>query len=172
MKKYAVGLLASLVCVSAIATESLTMTPDAMTKYIDAHGAKATVDKLYSSKGERQWDTVMQKVAAGSASWIAVAAKLADGADAGSAESLQVNLARALPNNPSQVLPLVGSKSFLGYSDVCGAPFIEPTHAFLMGYFTKAKKALDNLQDPKIEQQRKMCLAEIEKGIAEEAPKH
>lgn len=167
MKKYTACLLAS-ACTTVFTNESPILTPESITQYINANGAKATIDKFHASKDKHQWNTVMQKVATGNASWIAIAHKLADGADASSAESLQINLARALPNNPTEVLQLIDSKNFLGYADICGAPFIEPTHGYLMTYFTRTQKALNNLQAPKVEQQKKKCLSEIEKGLAAE----
>ena len=80
---------------------------------------------------------------------------------------MQIALATALPKNPGGVLRLADTQNFLSIQYLCGAPFIEPSHAFLMTYLKQARHALRKLNIPKIEEKRNTCLMEIDKALAE-----
>lgn len=161
--------LSVMLCASACAAEPLTLTPQAITKYVEDNGAKAAVQKLIAGKRPRQWESVLKKIKTGDSSWLAVAKKLADGTDAGTSEALLVALAIALPKNPSGVLQLADTQDFLSLKEICGAPFIEPESAYLRRYLVATKRSLSNLKDAKLEQQRTRCLAEINKAISTES---
>jgi hypothetical protein len=170
MRTRLVLLLAAMLSTSVIAGGALTVNPEAILKDINENGAKATVQKLTGGK-HPQWNSVLRKIESGDARWLAVTRQLAAGTDAGTSEDLQVILARALPKNPAGVLGLADSQTFLAIDDLCGAPFIEPEPAYLHRYLAKAQAAVKKLNDASVEEQRKKCLARIEKTIAEEASK-
>ncbi len=156
---------------STFASELLALTPQAITKDIESNGAKATVQKLTSGRRPRQWESVLRRIRTGDSSWLAVAGMLADGTDAGASEALQIALATALPKNPSGVLRLADTQSFLSLEDLCGAPFIEPELSYLKHYLVETRRSLSKLKDARVEQQRAKCLArlaEVETATSEE----
>ncbi|MET3135289.1 hypothetical protein AAKU55_005597 [Oxalobacteraceae bacterium GrIS 1.11] len=165
MEKLTFFLFATVLYASTSARESLELTPQAITKNIEKNGAKATVGALSSGTHGHQWEAVLRKIKTGDARWLAVAGVLAEGTDAGTAEDLQVSLAVALPKNPGGVLLLADTKSFLSLENICGAPFIEPTHAYIKRYLAEAQHSLENLKDVKVEQQKVKCLAKIQDAI-------
>src|SRR5579871_5171946 len=63
---------------------------------VGRYGARETVSSLFD---QGRWDWVSGQIATGRAPWIALAAELAPGADAGPAEELPIDLALALPKN-------------------------------------------------------------------------
>lgn len=170
MRARFVLLLATLLSTAAIAAGALAVSPDAILNDIRDNGAKATVQKLTGGR-HPQWNSVLRKIESGDSRWLAVTRQLAAGTDAGTSEDLQVILARALPKNPAGVLALANSQTFLAIDDLCGAPFIEPEPAYLHRYLRQARHALMSLNDASVEEQRKKCLGQIERTIAEEAAK-
>ncbi|HAT32298.1 MAG TPA: hypothetical protein DCW29_16050 [Janthinobacterium sp.] len=78
------------------------------------------------------------------------------------------SLAIALPKNPAAVLHLADSKTMFALADVCGAPFIEPEHVFLLGYLRQTRRSLIELKDKTVEPKRIKCLARIESLLSEE----
>lgn len=163
MKKILLFTFSLMLCMSAVASEPLALTPQAITKYVEEHGAKETVDNLYQDNDSRRWDFVTHKMESGDPRWLNVAKMIAAGTDAGTSEGLIVTLAIALPKNPKGVLQIIGTTSFLSYDTVCNAPFIEPTPAYLKKYLRKTRLVLRNLKDASVEEQRVKCLSQIEK---------
>ena len=148
---------------SAVASETLALTPQAITKYIDEHGAQETVKNLYQDNDSHRWDFVTRKIGSGDARWLGIAKKIAEGTDAGTSEDLVITLATALPKNPKGVLQIIGTTNFLSYETVCNAPFIEPTPAYLKNYLRKTRQVLKSLKEPSVEIQRVKCLSQLEK---------
>jgi hypothetical protein len=166
MKKIFIScLLGTMLCAPAVASDLLALNPDAIAKDIDANGAKKTVQKLWGKDGGR-WDSAMRKVATGDQRWLDVAAKLAEGTDAGASEGLEVSLATALPINPKGVLKLIDTNPLFTFDSVCSAPFIEPTDAYLKSYLTKTQKMLKALKDDTVEQKRVGCLTQLDKAAS------
>lgn len=135
-----------------------------ITDGIAKSGAKATVKKLYDTD---RWGAVESHIAAGEPEWIALAAKLAPGSDASTAEGLGISLAYALPKKPSAVLQIVSlnANDVLGVDKVCGLPFIEPAADEIAAYKRQAPAAVRAVADPKLEKAKAACLAQLE-------PKH
>lgn len=131
---------------------------------VRAQGAKAVVDRLNSGARPRPWDRVLDHVETGKREWLDAAEALLDGTDAGTSTGMHVALARALPRNPGGVLKLVVSER-VSIDEVCTAPFIEPTPAFITRYLRDTRRALDRLRLPEVEPQRRACLAAVEETI-------
>ncbi len=93
---------------------------------------------------------------------MALAPKLAPGADAGAAEELPIALAFALPKNPRAVLAVLGGG--FPVEDVCSAPFIEGTVKDIPAYVKEAKAAVARVTDAKLAKVRDACLAELRKA--------
>ena len=105
----------------------------------------------------------MHHIDAGSDAWLAVAAKLAPGSDAGSAEDLGISLATALPRNPAGVLRAASLQDDtpLSLAHVCGLPFIEQPPSETAAYRTQAVNAVTRVADPSLADRRARCLAAL-----------
>src|SRR5271155_932831 len=115
------------------------LSPDAIARDIATHGASAVVARLLANG---DYDRVMDRIDTGEARWVALAPKLAPGADAGAAEELPIALAFALPKNPRAVLAVLGGANGFPVEDVCSAPFIEGTIKDIPAYVKRAAKAV------------------------------
>ncbi|WP_028225334.1 hypothetical protein [Paraburkholderia ferrariae] len=134
-------------------------TPDQISTAVDSKGAQA----FFESLSEDDADKLMDKIGSGQSQWIALAPKLAKGADASNAEGLGIELAYALPKNPTAVLgvvdPVDGDGHSLQVSRVCGIPFIE---TIPRGYKAKALRAVEKVSDPQLQQIKARCLKALE----------
>ncbi|MGF6293482.1 hypothetical protein [Paraburkholderia youngii] len=114
-----------LVCASAAVGAVQSNTPAEVSAAIGRQGASA----FFRSLDEATADRLFEQIGTGRADWVALAPKLAVGADGANAEGLGIALAYALPRNPAAVLkvvdPLEGDGHVLAISRVCGIPFID-----------------------------------------------
>lgn len=120
------SILLALLYVPLLATAAPSITtPKAVSTAIDADGAQAFLASLDEASAER----LFANIQTGQAGWVALAPKLAAGADAANAEGLGIALAYALPKNSRAVLSVVAvddaDGAVLAVSRVCGMPFIE-----------------------------------------------
>jgi hypothetical protein len=147
--------------------------PDSITsvavgRMIDRRGAKRTVEKLTNIRpgGSRSdfgaFDQVLDGIASGDARWLALVSRLAPGTDAGTAESLRIVVAEALPRNPAAVLGLIEKDP--SWRDACGYPMIEPTRQEARAYFKAAIPAVKSVHDPALQAARRVCLSELLKA--------
>lgn len=144
------------------------VTPEIVGQMISHFGAKATVDKLsdaapYDARfmlGD--YDKVLEGVASGDARWLALVPRLDPGTDAGSAESLRIAVAEALPRNPAGVLRFTSRLSW--FRDACAYPMIEPTDQEERAYFRVAIPALKAVHDPALRRPKRICLTELMKA--------
>jgi len=98
---------------------------------------------FFASLDGQASEKLFNKIESGNADWVALAPRLAPGADGANAEGLAIALAYALPRNPSAVLnvidPIEGDAHILAISRVCGVPFIEEIPK---GYKARTLKAV------------------------------
>lgn len=125
-------------------------------------GAKAFLDSL----NEDQLDELYGRIESGASSWIALAPRIAQGADAANAEGLTIELAFALPKNAKAVLSVVTLHDdvMLGADRVCGVPFIEDTVKDLPAYKRKAVRAVRAVSDPGLQTIKQACLSALDKA--------
>ena len=137
-----------------------TASPATLSRDIDARGARAVIAGLAHGG---QWDGVVRHIDGGSDAWLAVAAKLAPGSDAGSAEDLGISLATALPLNPAGVLRTasLSDGAPLSIAHVCSLPFIEQPPSEAAAYRTRAMTAVTRVADPSLADRRTRCLAAL-----------
>ena len=144
------------------------VTPLAVSRMIDRYGAKATVARLSNAAPNDthtdfgDFDKVLDGIASGDARWLALVPKLAPGTDAGTAESLPIVLAEALPKNPGGVLRLI--KLDASWLDVCRYPMIEPTDEEMRAYFKRAIPSVRSVYDPALQAAKHACLSELLKA--------
>lgn len=124
-------------------------------------GAKAFLDSL----SEDQLDELYGRIESGASEWIALAPRIAQGADAANAEGLTIELAFALPKNAKAVLSVITLHDdvVLGADRVCGMPFIEDTVKDPPAYRRKAVKAVRAVSDPGLQTIKQACLSALDK---------
>jgi hypothetical protein len=137
------------------------LSPERIAKEIASRGAQAVVERLTK---DGDYDRVLGHIDSGDGSWVALAPKLAPGADAGNAEALVISLAFALPNNPGAVLSILSGKDGFAPEDVCSAPFIEGTVRDIAAYVRKAEAAVSRVTDPGRQAVKAACLAQLRKS--------
>ena len=164
-------MLVVLLGVAFVANQSA-ITPAAVGRMIDRYGAEQTVRKLANARPNDthsdfgDFDKVLDGIASGDARWLALVPRLEPGTDAGTAESLRIVVAKALPKNPAVVLRLIKRDS--SWRDACGYPMIEPTRKEMRAYFKVAIPAVKAVHDPRLEATKRVCLSELLK--AQHAP--
>lgn len=136
-------------------------TPTRIEASVRQRGAQATMAILAEAG---QWDAVAAKMGDGGSAWVALAPKLAPGADAGSAEALGISLAFALPRNPRAVLAAIDPANghVLGADRVCGMPFIEDTVKDRPAYRRQALRAVARVSDRSLANARAACLSALD----------
>jgi hypothetical protein len=144
------------------------ITPAAVERMIDRYGAKRTVDMLSNAAPTDSrtlfgdFDKVLDGIGSGDGRWLALVPKLAPGTDAGTAESLPITIAEALPKNPAAALRLI--KRDASWLDACGYPMIEPTRKEMRTYFSRAIPAVRSVRDPALQAVKRVCLSELLKA--------
>lgn len=144
------------------------ITPVTVSRMIDRYGAKQTVQKLsHAASNDTRtdfddFDKVLAGIASGDPGWLALVPRLAPGTDAGTAESLPIVLAEALPKNPVGVLRLI--KRDGSWRDACSYPMIEPTHKEMDAYFKATIPAVKSVADPALRAAKRVCLSELLKA--------
>ena len=127
-----------------IVSFSGTATPDIseLEKKITTLGPKKTIAQLYADD-EKEWLLVTSKIAQGDWRWLQIAARLAPGADADSAESISSAVAMAIPHNPTGVLAITSERyPPLTMANVCSLPFYTMSENELNQYVVDAIQAL------------------------------
>jgi hypothetical protein len=161
-------LLIAFLGLAILANQTSAVTPAAVGRMIDRYGAKRTVDKLSNATPNDihtdfgDFDKVLDGIASGDGQWLALVPRLAPGTDAGTAESLPVVVAEALPKNPAGVLRLV--KRDAAWLGACGYPMIEPTRKEMRAYFKAAIPAVKSVHDPTLRTVKRLCLTELLKA--------
>ncbi len=135
------------------------LTADWVNAQLARQDAKTVVTQLDT---QNRFEELLDNVGDGGSDWIQLAAKLAPGADAGSAEGLSMSLAFALPKNAPAVIAVLNSTSpALDAKNVCDAPFIEDMVEDIPGYLKQAQAAVQKITDPAVEPQKADCLAQL-----------
>jgi hypothetical protein len=149
-----------LTCLAASAQAAPPPSLRAVQASITANGVARTIQSLDRSN---QWDAVMDRIGRGDPAWIALAPKLAAGADGAKAEGLGIMLAKALPVNPAAVLRVLTANQYRAMSvdRVCGIPFIEPPPGADAAYKTEAVAAVTRVATPGLISVREKCLARL-----------
>lgn len=85
----------------------------------------AMVKAFRKENGGQDWQVAFARIKTGDPDWLKVAADLDKGVGAKGAELLMDAVARAIPENPSGVLHLLGEKNiFLNEPNICSLPLI------------------------------------------------
>ena len=148
-------------CLLLPAAASAAGAPDAFSiqASIQASGPQKTIADL---DAKNQLETVLGRIGEGGNEWIALAPKLAPGADGAAAEGLGIVLAQALPINAAGVLRvLTDGPGDISVERVCSTPFIETSKASDQAYDQRAIQALRGVTDPVLAKKRDACLTRL-----------
>ena len=136
------GAILALCLLSISAIAAAHPTAQQLTEQIKEKGAQATISGLYGGQ-EKEWQYVTGEIAKGRSDWLNVAALLAPGSDADSAETLSEAVGAAIPHNPAGVLSIINENyTPLSLSEVCGLPFYSLTEPQFNQYIVDAIRAL------------------------------
>jgi hypothetical protein len=162
------SIMVLLVChAGALAAEESGLTAAEISAEIDARGAKAVINRLsnahVNAMGQNDWSRTMDQIWNGRLAYIALAPKLAQGADGSPADDLGIALARALPVAPAAVLRVINRHdgAVLGVSRICGVPFIEPSPKDTSGYLRAAQSAVEEVDTPRLQRIKAACLEQL-----------
>ncbi len=129
-------------CLLSISAFAAHPTAQQLTAQIKLKGAQAVISGLYVDN-EKEWQYVTGAIAKGSSDWLNVAALLAPGSDADSAETLSEAVGLAIPHNPTGVLNIITEQyTPLSLGEVCGLPFYSLTESQLNQYILDSIRAL------------------------------
>jgi hypothetical protein len=171
-------LLLSLVCRTGVAAvEGPGLTAAEISSEIDTKGAKAVINRLSSAHvdamGQNDWSRTLDHIWNGRLAYIALAPKLARGADEGPAKDLGNAVARALPAAPEAVLRVIDRHNgpVLGVNRVCGLPFMEPSAKDVSGYLRTVRAAVDDVDTPRLQRVKAACLEQLTRAAKQLDPR-
>ncbi|USI72796.1 hypothetical protein [Sphingomonas morindae] len=130
--------------------------PDAIARTIDQRGPAEAVRTLAA---RHQWDATLSRIGSGDARWLALAARLRRGSDAGDSEALDGALSEAIARNPAGVLRTFGQG--VRAADVCHDRAIEPSGDQVRRFTHDTQAALHRVSDPALAPARDACLAAL-----------
>lgn len=127
-------------------------------KQVDKKAAEMGAKTFLDSLNEGQLDKLYSRIKNGASDWVALAPKLAEGADAANAEGLPIVLAYALPKNPAAVLSVItDDDGLISAKKVCSMPFIEDTASHLAAYKKQTLRKLASQTDPSLLKAKANC---------------
>lgn len=142
------------------------ITPSLIGRMIDKYGPEQTVHKLAMRRPQGQglgaFDVVLNGIASGDGRWLSLVPRLDSGTDGGTAESLRIAVAEALPKNAAGVLAATASLPW--FRQVCSFPMIEPTLADTLAYFRTVIPSVSAIRDTKLQKAKRICLTELAKA--------
>ncbi|MDE1918555.1 MAG: hypothetical protein KGJ57_21145 [Sphingomonadales bacterium] len=148
----------AMLTISTPSWAGIPLTPASIRMDIRRSGAKAVVERLFSSG---RYDLVMSRMRSGSAAWVLLAKPLSIGTDAASSEELQQALTYALPKSPEAVLSILdasGSSVPRSPANVCSASFFEGDRTDIPAYRAEAARAVRAVRVPTLQIAKAACL--------------
>lgn len=158
--------VATLFCVSLCSqATAYPLTPENVSSDFSRRAPTAVISDLYKSG---RYEKILGFIGKGREQWILLAPILTNGTDAGTAETLTISLAEALPLNPKAVLSVIkaGEGDPLNVNEVCSAPFIEPSKKMLSAYFKLTIPSVSGVVNPELSEMKAACLKSLVKAKA------
>ena len=151
-------LLAILICNLAIVISAAgAPSPEDIVTRIQRDGGKFVLDDLWNHDSE--FEAVLRGIESANPRWLEVAQLLKPFSDAGSSESINYAVARALPIDPERVLHMIGHGFDL--ISLCTSPFDEPEPGVAEAYERRALSALASLRDPDLKSLASECAKQV-----------
>jgi hypothetical protein len=137
-------------------------TPQEVIASIESNGTQATREKYFPC-GNKSKALGYARVETGSEKWLKIAVRLLKDSDGCYSLLLQDSIARALMNNPTNVLPLVDSERNLEAGYIC-VPFmadeVEPSKIRAqLATLDKLEQALNAVRNQTLQIPKNKCLA-------------
>lgn len=126
-------------------------------------GADAYVRALFAD--DLRHAQVLSRIEVGRPEWLGLAQAMKPAADGAFAEDLDAGVAKALVNNPRDVLKLLspeGGPTTWRIKLACQAPIATPGKAWLRDYKAKAIRAVSAVRDPGLSDQKRHCLQALD----------
>jgi hypothetical protein len=131
--------------------------PEDIIARIQRDGGKTVLEELWNHESE--FEAVLRGIESANPRWLEVAQRLKPFSDAGSSESINYAVARALPIDPQRVLLMIGHGFDMDV--ICTSPFNEPESGVAEAYERSALSALDFLHDPDLKAVASECAKRI-----------
>jgi hypothetical protein len=140
------------------------LAPDSIRQQIHKHGAKQTVEALYTDNSA--WGELLRNISSGEREWLQVAVELKDGADAGASEMIKFAVGEALANKPENVIDIAIKK--FGLQTVCSEPDIDDarysSYEKAVLEINRRIDVLKNIHTHKYQHFRNACIDELNKS--------
>lgn len=136
---------------------------------IDKNGASATLRALY--KNQERWGCLLDGLASGAPSWLAIAVRLRPASDAGSTSELEDAMVLAFERNPKAVFPLLRNDrdaSHFTIPSTCN-PGLEPRGGYT-AFFDRVEAKLTKLESSALNAKVQQCLAIVRAARSEQGP--
>lgn len=136
-------LAATLLIILSVACTSIQTRPSELVLFDKIITASKTND--INALSENEYDRLVEYISEGKTRWIELYPILKKQPFLGITslqEGLNISMAYALPENPAVVLRFINDTNI---NDICGIPFIEPTHQEIEDYYLKTQTGLKNL---------------------------
>lgn len=139
--------------------------PNSILNAIQKEGASNIVRLILSKEGG--WHlcfSMLNNIETGNEKWLEVAKKLRPGTDAGATFTLELSVARALPDAPEAVLSLIKDAKEFSFNDICSLPYMDGTSdEKCLEYLDKTINALSRPMTKEVEKLRAKCLSRQKK---------
>lgn len=145
--------VAAVLAALTMPTLSADLTPSAIRALLEGQEATAVVQSLDGPS----WNAFLAHIEAGDRGWIDLVPLLADGTDAGTAESLVIALSRALRTNPQGVLTVLTDDHYTA-ADICVDSDSEVSVTEAVKFIDQALVKVAAVVDPALAEARDACL--------------
>lgn len=152
-----VTILASMLLASGSPVEAVAPDPATVSRTIALKGPGAAINAL---NAHHEWDAALDRIGSGDDRWLALAAQLRQGSDAGTSEAIDSALSEAIARNPAGVLRTFGRG--VRATEVCHDRAIEPTPGQVRAFAQTTQRALRGVADPALGPARDACLAALD----------
>jgi hypothetical protein len=147
------------------ASGDVPISPARVNALIARNGARRTVRLLWGNGNEpSRWHTVGRGIARGGDAWLAVAARLSPGTDAGSSDDFAAAVQDAVVTNAAGALRLL-TRIPMG-AGACADNGFETPPAQASAYYAAAIHAVEAVHDPALASIKTQCLASLHEGQA------
>jgi hypothetical protein len=151
-------LACAFIAIASAALAAAGITASDVSARIHRDGGKKVLADLWDQQAE--FEVVLSGIESADREWLDVARLLKPFSDAGSAEEIDMAVARALPKDPERVLLLIGHDGF-ELDFVCTSPFDEPDAGVAEAYERRTLAALAAVKFPDLKAVAAQCAKHV-----------
>lgn len=162
MKRLSILLLA-LCSQVACATSTNAVKAQDIVSAVEQRGSRPVAQELYEDP--KRWRELLTAISSGASEWLAVAAKLRPGTDAGASQMLETSVFFALGKSPVDSLKLISANSF-SVEGVCSSNFLidTPADQNALSVIDMRIRALRGISDPSLVATRDRCIKGLQQA--------